>query len=107
MKYFKIQKGFNIDDYISIDETELPMAMRAQITGKIGVFNEGTIQGKSIISITPDFNREMGYNRDYRMDGEDYARLGRRKSNEYRDLITHTKLQVENQLGSGEVKQLN
>lgn len=107
MKYFKIQKGFNIDDYISIDETELAMAMRAQITGKIGVFNEGTIQGKSIISITPDFNREMGYNRDYRMDGEDYARLGTKKSNEYRDLITHTKLQVENQLGSGEVKQLN
>lgn len=97
--YFKIQKGFHVDDYISIDESELPMAVRAQVSGKVGIFKEGTISGDKIISITPDWNREMGWNRDYRLGNEDYAQIGQKKMEDYRNYIEltieNTKAQLE------------
>lgn len=93
MKYFKVQKGFG-NDFISIDETELPQAMRAQITGKVAIFKEGTVSGNSIMSITPDLNRIMGWNRDYQMNGEDWKAVGSMMG-EYREYLENTKLAIE------------
>jgi len=93
-KYFKVKIGFKDDDFISIDETELRKAMIAQITGKIGIFNEGTIAGNSIISITPDYNKEMGWNRDYKLQGEDYDRIGVKRVEESRNLLETAKSQA-------------
>lgn len=87
MKHYRVKIGYDKDDFISVDETELPSALRAQITGKVGVFREGTVTGNHIISITPDFNREMGVARDYRLTGEDYEMLGTKKVEEYRDFF--------------------
>jgi len=78
MKYFKVIFGIGIDDFISIDEEELRLAMVAQINGKIAVLKEGTVAGNNIRMILPDYNREMGYNRDYKLTGEDYAHIGNR-----------------------------
>jgi hypothetical protein len=87
MKYFKLQKGFKADDYISIDETELQRAIKARATGKTGIFKEGVISGQYIISILPDWNKEMGWNRDYQLTGEDYALIGRERQNEYNEIL--------------------
>lgn len=76
MKYFKVKFGFGPDEFLSVDETELPMALRAHISGKKGMFKEGSISGDKIIAITPDFNRALGLNRDYALKGEDYRELG-------------------------------
>lgn len=90
MKYFKVQKGYNVDDYISIDETELRKAIIAQVTGKIAIFSEGTIAGNSIMSITPDYNRQMGWKRDYKLTGEDYDYIGQKRIEENRILLKNT-----------------
>lgn len=86
-KYFKVKIGYGENDFISIDETELKRAMVAQVTGKIGIFSEGTVAGNSIISILPDYNREMGYNRDYKLTGEDYQYIGSRRVEESRKML--------------------
>lgn len=103
-RYFKVKTGYGKDDFISIDETELPRALRAQITGKIAMLAEGTVAGNHIMSITPDYNRVMGYNRDYQLTGEDYAHIGREITEEHRRLIETASNEIYSQLDSGKKK---
>jgi len=98
MKYFKVKTGFNADDYITIDETEVGMATRAQISGKVAIFKEGTIAGNNIISILPDWNKVMGWKRDYKLTGEDYEYIGEKTVNEYRDFQQLTNTNAQRQL---------
>lgn len=93
MKYFRVKYGFGPDEFIGIDETELDMALRAHIGGKKGLFKEGSISGDKIIAITPDFNRVLGLNRDYRLTGEDYKELGK-KRDEYELFLEEKKYEI-------------
>lgn len=95
MRYFKVQKGYNADDFISIDETEYSTALRAQVTGKIAIFKEGSISGNNIISVTPDWNKVMGYNRDYKLTGEDYLYIGKERVEDYRLFSENEVLKLE------------
>ena len=106
MKFYRVKTGYGKDEFISVSETELQVAIRAQITGKVGVFNEGTISGNHIISITPDFQRAMGYHRDYQLQGEDYEQIGKIVVNEHREFFQNVKSEVLAQLDDG-VKRLN
>ncbi len=94
MLYYKVKTGFGADDYISIDETELKTAFKAQASGKIAVFNQGSIAGNHIISILPDYNRIMGWNRDYKLTGEDYQYIGQQKQDECTLLLENTKREI-------------
>ena len=99
--YFKVQISFDKDGYISIDQHELPMAIRAQITGKVGVFREGTISGDKIISITPDYAKMMGWNRGYTLTGEDYKVIGNAMIRDVQTFIETTKSE---QLGTKQLQ---
>lgn len=107
MKYYRVKFGYGKDDFISVDETELAMAVRAQITGKIGAFKEGTVAGNSIMAIIPDYQREMGWSRDYQLTGEDYDEIGPQNQREFQNLLEETKYQVNQQLNAPAVKMLN
>lgn len=94
MKYFKVKTGYDVNDFISVDETELASAIRAQVTGKVAIFNAGTVSGNNIIGIVPDFNRLMGWNRGYVMTGEDYNEIGSNTAESYTKLFENTKNEV-------------
>lgn len=96
MKHFKVKIGFGKNDFISIDETELSLALRAQINGKVAIFREGTVSGNNIIAITPDYNKALGLNPGYELTPEDYGLLGKHTINEYRDLIESKKSEIYN-----------
>lgn len=104
MQEFKVKIGFGVDEFIIISQQELEMAIRAQITGKIAIFNEGTVAGNNIIFITPYFNRVMGWNRLYQPDFEDYNLLGKKRVDAARNLFGETKQKV---LGGVDIKKLN
>lgn len=84
---YKIKTGFQPDDIIIIDQMELPMAMRAQINGGVGIFKEGTVSGNNIISIKPYYNRLMGWNREYELNDEDYLEVGTKRQKEHTILL--------------------
>ncbi len=108
-KFYRVKTGYGKDDFISVNENELQTAIRAQLTGKVGVFNEGTVSGNHIISITPDYNRELRVARDWQLTSEDYAILGKNKVKEYRSFLQEAKSNVFKQLGygsSGELKSI-
>ena len=86
MRYFRVKTGYAKDDFIVVDENMLASALRAQITGKVLITAEGTVGGNHIISITPYYNRELGYNRQYDLNDDDYRALGG-KVKEYRELL--------------------
>lgn len=77
MRFYKIVFGYDAEDIIRIDETELKKALYVHLTGKKGVFSEGTVSGERIIAIQPDYHRAMGWNLGHKLDAEDYRELSR------------------------------
>lgn len=75
MKYYQVRYGHRENECVSVSEDEMPTAIKAQVTGKIGVFKEGTISGSSIIAVVPDYQRIMGWNRSYALGPEDWAQI--------------------------------
>ena len=90
MKYYRIKFGYGKDDFISADEDETRKALIAQVTGQVVILKEGSVSGNHIISIVPDYQRELGYNRDYILSGEDYAQVGEKKQREHIQFLTET-----------------
>lgn len=101
MLYFKVKTGYGADDFLSITEDELPTALRAQIGGKVAVFAEGTIGGNHIMSITPDYNRVLGFARSYRLTPEDYEILGNTKRRQHEMALDLAAGKARNELGLG------
>lgn len=93
MKYFKVQKGYGAEDYISIDETELQTALRAQVTGKVAMFKNGSVSGNHIISVTADPSQSEKI---YNPSGPDY--LPKNVEADYRLSIENAKELVTAQL---------
>jgi hypothetical protein len=93
-KFFKVKVGYGNDDFIIIDDTELAKCLRAQLNGSMVICKEGSISGKSIITITPDINKLMGWNRTYQPSAEDYGKISDKSLNAHRELLENTMLQI-------------
>lgn len=100
MYYFKVKIGFKDDEFLGVDENEVEIALRAQITGRVAVLKSGTVSGNHIISITPDYQKEMGWAHDYHLTGEDMFEIGNGKVEEYRNFLAEKKGKVYVQLGT-------
>lgn len=107
MLYYRIKYGYGKDEFYSVDETELPKAIRAQINGTVAIFNEGTIAGNSIMAIMPDLNRAMGYNRDYQLTGEDYAEIGQKRQDEHRLFLENAKMAIAGKTQTEKPREIN
>lgn len=75
MKYFKVWLGY--EKFIPITEVELPKALAAHITGGVAVLPDGSVSGKSITLIEPDYHRAMGFNDGYKLLPEDWSYINR------------------------------
>jgi len=75
MNYYKIVRGYNAEDYIEIDETELDKSFYAFLTKKDSVYSGGAVRGSEIIAIQPDNHRMMKWNRGYKLTALDYEEL--------------------------------
>lgn len=107
MNYYRVKIGYGNDDFIAIDETEVSKALKAQINGSIALFKEGSIAGNNIISILPDYNRAMGYKRDYKLTGEDYDYIGQKRVDEHRHFLEEKTAEIQMQLSGNNNKLLN
>lgn len=95
MKYFKIVWGYNAEDYVQIDETELEKAYYAHLTKKDAVFSGGSVSGDKIIAIKEDFHRAMGWNRGYKLSADDFAELSQKGiDRNYQKFLFKTKERV-------------
>ena len=103
MKHFKIIRGYNAEDYIEIDETELEKAYASFLFKKDGVYSGGAVRGSEIIAIQPDYHKTMGWNRGYKLGADDYAELSSKGlDSKMKLMLSETKNKVEYLFHSGQ-----
>ena len=74
-KKYKIIRGYNAEDYIQIEESELEKAYYCFLNKKDSIYTGGAVKGSEIIAIQPDYHRTMGWNRGYKLGPDDYNEL--------------------------------
>lgn len=100
---FKIIFGYDAEDYLGIDETELEKAYYCFLEKKDSIFSGGAVRGSNIMAIQPDYHAAMGWNRGHKLGGDDYAELKvkgiERKHSLY---LSETKSHVQSLIQSGQ-----
>lgn len=97
-KYYKVYKDFN--NYISIGEDELEKALHAFMNKSALFVNEGAIG--QVESVLPDYNRTMGWNSSYELNGVDYNEIrNKHLDKEFEDSIKKVKMKIQH-LGKNE-----
>ncbi len=103
-KYFIIKTGYGEREFISIDETELDTAIYIFMTDGKGVFKNGVVRGKDIITIREDWHKEMGWNYLHEMDVLDWEELNNKGiSKKYSGIISLAKDKVQYLIKTGEL----
>lgn len=75
MRYFKIIKGYKSHEFTRIDESELEAAICIFLTDGKALFKNGVVRGKDIMDIREDWHKEMGWNDDHELRGDDWNEL--------------------------------
>lgn len=95
MRYFKIRIGYGTgeDHHVEIDETELEKAYLCFLTDAKAVFSGGPVRGKDIVSISEDWHRALGWNREHSMGPDDWHEVNERLP-DYRGILAAVKEKV-------------
>lgn len=99
-----MQYGYDANEFIAIDETELEKAIYIHLTGKKGGFNNGTVDGNKIISISPDWNRAMGWNVGYKPTPEEHGEIQAEMGARYNGIVAMAKNKVQEYLENGQIE---
>lgn len=76
--YYKVRLSYDDDaEDITITQDELPNVLWSFVNDSKVVTTNGAFRGKDIITILPDFNRIMGWNKGYKPNSTDFALLQR------------------------------
>ena len=101
--YYKIIFGFDAEDYIPIEDSELEKAFYAFLKKKDGIYSGGAVKGTNIQAIQPDYHRAMGWNRGWRLTDEDYAELNARGiANPHMNTLADVKMKVSSLIETGQ-----
>ena len=96
MKYYKVKIGYNESDYVSIDDSELELALYIFLTDGKAIFKSGVVRGKDIIAITEDWHKALGVNPKWKLDADDWNEIHKRGiGREYKGSITIAKMRVQ------------
>lgn len=92
-KYYRVQYGYDRDQFLSIPEEDLASAVRAQVTGMVFISSETgeTRSGNTIQGVKPDWQRMLGLNPEHKLTGEDYLLLSDGTVGECRDALIQAK----------------
>lgn len=95
-KYYRIEYGFEKDQFLSIPEEDLKSAMRAQVTGMVFISSETgeSRSGNTIQGIKPDWQRMLGLNPEHRLTGADYLALSDGTVSECRQALLEARAAV-------------
>ena len=95
MRYFKIKVGYDKDEFVSIDETELELALHVFLTEGKAIFKNGVVRGKDIIGITEDWHKAMGINPEWKLGTDDWNEIEKRGlKTAYKGMISGAKDRV-------------
>lgn len=76
--FYKIIRGYDAENYIPIDASEVQKAYYCFLQKKDSIFSGGAIKGSEIVMISPDFHRIMGWNRGYKLGVDDFEELAQK-----------------------------
>jgi hypothetical protein len=96
--YFRVWLGY--EKFISITHDELNKALAAHLSGGIALLANGSVSGKSITLIEPDYHRAMGYNEAYKLTPEDWNQIDHH-CGEYKGFIGKVKEEIQQMLAEG------
>lgn len=103
MKFFRIKTGYNEGDFVSIDDTELEIALHIFMTDGKAIFKNGVVRGKDIIAINEDWHKAMGINPLWKLDADDWNEIGKRGiRREYANILQVAKDRVQYLVQSGQ-----
>lgn len=103
MRHFLVKYGFSRDEVIQIDHTEVEKAIYAHLKGITVAFKNGSVSGDRIIAIVPDFNSELGWGLDHKLDSYDYGDLDRVGLREkYQSFLSEIKEKVQYLMQTGQ-----
>lgn len=91
---FKVKFGFDRSDCVSVDEYEVEKAIFAQIRGTPVQLGACSINGKNIISITPDYHYHTGWNFWYEPESPDDWNQIKRDCPDYGEILGEKKDKV-------------
>jgi hypothetical protein len=105
--YYKIIRGYNSEDYISIEKSELEKAYYCFLEKKDSIFSGGAIKGSQILAIQPDFHKTMGWNRGYKLDEYDYADMSQKGiDKKLQHFLSETKIRVQYLISTDQINLL-